>query len=121
MNVDTRSNADTTYYDSITTRIPAGRWGDVCDFKGPAIFLASKASSYVSGEILVVRRLPITITISSQLTILRSMVGGWPAEVNSFCVEDSPGNDLRYILACAFRLVLQIETSLREYKWYFLN
>lgn len=54
MNIDTRSNADTTYYDSITTRIPMGKWGDPLDFKGPAIFLASKASSYVSGEILLV-------------------------------------------------------------------
>jgi NAD(P)-dependent dehydrogenase (short-subunit alcohol dehydrogenase family) len=54
MNIDTRSNEDTTYYDSITKRIPIGKWGDPLDFKGPAIFLASKASSYVSGEILLV-------------------------------------------------------------------
>ena len=55
MNRDTRTDADTTYYDSITTRIPMGRWGDVKDFVGPAIFLASQASSYVSGEIMLVR------------------------------------------------------------------
>jgi len=55
MNADTRTNADTAYYDSITTRIPMGRWGDVKEFVGPAVFLASQASSYVSGEILVVR------------------------------------------------------------------
>ena len=54
MNVDTRTNADTTYYDSITMRIPQGRWGNPDEFKGPAIFLASQASSYVTGETIVV-------------------------------------------------------------------
>jgi len=38
----------------ILARIPAGRWGEPDDFKGPAIFLASSASDYVTGEILVV-------------------------------------------------------------------
>src|SRR5690606_25744453 len=32
---------------SILDRIPAGRWGTPEDFKGPAVFLASKASDYV--------------------------------------------------------------------------
>ncbi|MGB4958348.1 MAG: SDR family oxidoreductase, partial [Saprospiraceae bacterium] len=39
---------------AILSRIPAGRWGTPDDFKGPAIFLSSKASDYVTGEILVV-------------------------------------------------------------------
>jgi 2-deoxy-D-gluconate 3-dehydrogenase len=39
---------------SILERIPAGRWGRPDDFKGPTVFLASRASSYVSGEILTV-------------------------------------------------------------------
>jgi 2-dehydro-3-deoxy-D-gluconate 5-dehydrogenase len=39
---------------AILERIPAGRWGEPEDFKGPAIFLASAASNYVSGEILTV-------------------------------------------------------------------
>jgi 2-dehydro-3-deoxy-D-gluconate 5-dehydrogenase len=39
---------------SILSRIPAARWGEPEDFKGPAIFLASKASDYVTGEVLVV-------------------------------------------------------------------
>jgi 2-deoxy-D-gluconate 3-dehydrogenase len=38
----------------ILTRIPATRWGRPDDFKGPTVFLASRASDYVSGEILVV-------------------------------------------------------------------
>jgi 2-dehydro-3-deoxy-D-gluconate 5-dehydrogenase len=39
---------------SILSRIPAGRWGLPEDMKGPVVFLASKASDYVNGEILVV-------------------------------------------------------------------
>ncbi|WP_026628382.1 2-dehydro-3-deoxy-D-gluconate 5-dehydrogenase KduD [Dyadobacter alkalitolerans] len=39
---------------SILDRIPAGRWGMPDDFKGPALFLASDASSYVNGTILTV-------------------------------------------------------------------
>ena len=39
---------------AILERIPAGRWGDPDDFKGPVVFLASAASGYVNGEILVV-------------------------------------------------------------------
>lgn len=39
---------------SILARIPANRWGSPDDFKGPTVFLASSASDYVSGEILVV-------------------------------------------------------------------
>jgi 2-deoxy-D-gluconate 3-dehydrogenase len=37
----------------ILSRIPAGRWGTPDDLAGPAVFLASPASDYVSGEILV--------------------------------------------------------------------
>jgi 2-deoxy-D-gluconate 3-dehydrogenase len=39
---------------SILARIPAGRWGNPEDFKGPIVFLASPASLYISGEILTV-------------------------------------------------------------------
>ncbi|MFN3849983.1 MAG: SDR family NAD(P)-dependent oxidoreductase [Spirosomataceae bacterium] len=39
---------------SILDRIPAGRWGEPEDFKGPAVFLASEAGSYVHGTILTV-------------------------------------------------------------------
>jgi len=38
----------------ILDRIPAGRWGDPEDLAGAAVFLASSASDYVNGEILVV-------------------------------------------------------------------
>jgi 2-deoxy-D-gluconate 3-dehydrogenase len=39
---------------SILERIPQGRWGTPQDFAGPVVFLASSASDYVNGEILVV-------------------------------------------------------------------
>lgn len=39
---------------SILDRIPAGRWGEPEDFKGPTIFLASDAGNYVQGTILTV-------------------------------------------------------------------
>jgi 2-deoxy-D-gluconate 3-dehydrogenase len=39
---------------AIMARIPAGRWGSPEDFKGAVVFLASRASGYVSGEILTV-------------------------------------------------------------------
>ncbi|WP_302326918.1 SDR family oxidoreductase [Enterocloster lavalensis] len=35
-------------------RIPMGRWGKPQDFAGPAVFLASEASDYVSGIVLPV-------------------------------------------------------------------
>jgi 2-deoxy-D-gluconate 3-dehydrogenase len=39
---------------SILDRIPAGRWGLPDDLKGVAVFLASSASDYVNGHVLVV-------------------------------------------------------------------
>ena len=39
---------------SILERIPAGRWGRPEDLAGAAVFLASPASDYVSGHVLVV-------------------------------------------------------------------
>ncbi len=40
--------------ESILGRIPAGRWGNPEDFKGPVVFLASEASSYVHGSVMLV-------------------------------------------------------------------
>ncbi len=39
---------------SILDRIPAGRYGDPADLKGAVVYLASAASDYVSGHLLVV-------------------------------------------------------------------
>ena len=38
----------------ISARIPAGRWGEPSDLGGAVVFLASRASDYVNGHILVV-------------------------------------------------------------------
>ncbi len=46
--------ADQARSESILSRIPAGRWGEPEDFKGPVVFLASGAASYVQGTILTV-------------------------------------------------------------------
>ena len=40
--------------EAILARIPAGRWGEPEDFKGPVVFLASKASDYMSGSVMLV-------------------------------------------------------------------
>ena len=45
---------DATRYRQILDRIPAGRWGDTVDLDGAAVFLASRASDYVNGQILAV-------------------------------------------------------------------
>lgn len=50
----TALRADPERSASILARIPAGRWGDPDDFKGAAVFLASRASHYVNGSILMV-------------------------------------------------------------------
>jgi len=46
--------ADPTRSAAILARIPANRWGAPDDFKGATVFLASPASDYVTGSILVV-------------------------------------------------------------------
>ena len=38
----------------ISARIPAGRWGEPDDLAGAVVFLASRASDYVNGHVLVV-------------------------------------------------------------------
>ena len=45
---------DTARSNAILSRIPANRWGEADDFKGPVVFLASEASAYVNGTILTV-------------------------------------------------------------------
>jgi 2-deoxy-D-gluconate 3-dehydrogenase len=46
--------ADATRSRQILERIPAGRWGEVGDLTGAAVYLASPASDYVNGHLLVV-------------------------------------------------------------------
>ncbi len=46
--------ADENRSRSIMERIPAGRWGEPEDFKGPVVFLATEASSYMHGTVMTV-------------------------------------------------------------------
>jgi 2-deoxy-D-gluconate 3-dehydrogenase len=46
--------ADPVRSKAILDRIPAGRWGETTDVTGAAVFLASAASDYITGHVLVV-------------------------------------------------------------------
>lgn len=45
---------DEVRYAELTSRIPAGRWGTSEDLEGITVFLASKASNYITGTIIPV-------------------------------------------------------------------
>ena len=46
--------SDPERYQAILERIPAGRWGEPDDLMGAVVFLASRASDYVHGQLLLV-------------------------------------------------------------------
>lgn len=50
VNAELRQNPD--FYNKITNRIPAGRWGDPSDLMGLVVFFASPASNYINGWML---------------------------------------------------------------------
>lgn len=50
----TELRSQPTRHAEISARIPAGRWGTPEDLVGAAVFLASSASDYVNGHVLVV-------------------------------------------------------------------
>lgn len=50
--VNKELRADKAFYNKITNRISAGRWGDMSDLMGAAIFLASSASDYINGTFI---------------------------------------------------------------------
>lgn len=56
--IDTPLNAplvnDNRFSAWVTGRTPSGRWGTPEDIAGPAVFLASSASDYINGQILMV-------------------------------------------------------------------
>ncbi len=53
-NNTTALRADAIREKAIVERIPAGRWGTPEDLQGAAVFLASHASDYINGHVLVV-------------------------------------------------------------------
>jgi NAD(P)-dependent dehydrogenase (short-subunit alcohol dehydrogenase family) len=48
----TRANPEASR--RIDEHVPAGRWGEISDLMGATVFLASRASDYVNGHVLVV-------------------------------------------------------------------
>jgi NAD(P)-dependent dehydrogenase (short-subunit alcohol dehydrogenase family) len=54
MNADLLESGTAEFGKSVNGRIPAERWGAPEDFKGPVVFLSSKASDWVHGTTLVV-------------------------------------------------------------------
>jgi gluconate 5-dehydrogenase len=46
--------ADEAWQQAMLAKIPAGRFGDLRDLVGAAVFLSSDAARYVSGQILYV-------------------------------------------------------------------
>lgn len=53
-NMNKDLHADANRYPQITARIPAGRWGTPEDLQGIVVFLASEASSYITGTVIPV-------------------------------------------------------------------
>jgi 2-dehydro-3-deoxy-D-gluconate 5-dehydrogenase len=54
IHTDLTASASTERYDFIKSRIPHGRWGEPDELAGAAVFLASRASDYVTGIALPV-------------------------------------------------------------------
>ena len=48
------AQANSAFADKVIPRVPARRWGEAADFGGMAVYLASDASSYHSGDTLVI-------------------------------------------------------------------
>ena len=49
-----RSIGNPKFIDAVLPRIPARRWGTIADFGGVAVYLASEASAYTTGEQFVI-------------------------------------------------------------------
>jgi NAD(P)-dependent dehydrogenase (short-subunit alcohol dehydrogenase family) len=45
---------DRDWYEDVVGRVPQGRFGEAWEIVGPAVFLASRASSFVTGTVLLV-------------------------------------------------------------------
>ena len=52
--ITARTRSDPELNRRVVEHIPAGRWGDPADLMGATVFLASRASDYVNGHVLVV-------------------------------------------------------------------
>ena len=52
MNVALKNNPDFDAW--VKTRTPLARWGDAIDIAAPAVFLASPAASFITGQVIYV-------------------------------------------------------------------
>ncbi|KAL7419925.1 hypothetical protein Q5752_005844 [Cryptotrichosporon argae] len=52
--INTEARKDPAFVQNRLAGIPGARWGTPADFAGPVVFLASAASQYITGEVLVV-------------------------------------------------------------------
>jgi NAD(P)-dependent dehydrogenase (short-subunit alcohol dehydrogenase family) len=52
--ITTQTRSDPVTNQRVLDHIPANRWGDPADLMGTTVFLASRASDYVNGHVLVV-------------------------------------------------------------------
>jgi gluconate 5-dehydrogenase len=52
--INTVLQEDPTFNEWLLARVPAGRWGDTSELGGAAVFLASRASDFVNGQIIYV-------------------------------------------------------------------
>jgi len=82
--------ADPTRLRQISERIPAGRWGNPEDLAGPVVFLASSASQYVCGELLVVDGVCVFCVMVSGLT--QTSLSGLDGSLGRTCSHDKRGN-----------------------------
>ena len=51
---DRLKNINPDFYNELVSRVPLGRFGDAADLAGAVIYLASEASAFVTGSILVI-------------------------------------------------------------------
>jgi NAD(P)-dependent dehydrogenase (short-subunit alcohol dehydrogenase family) len=49
-----RAQANPTFQEKVISRVPSRRWGKPEDFGGIAVYLASDASAYHSGDMFVI-------------------------------------------------------------------
>jgi len=52
--ITTQTRSDPVTNQRVLDHIPAGRWGEPADLMGAVVFLASRASDYVNGHVLLV-------------------------------------------------------------------
>ncbi|WVW79669.1 hypothetical protein I302_101638 [Kwoniella bestiolae CBS 10118] len=52
--INTEARKDPSFVESRLLGTPGNRWGSPDDFRGPAVFLASAASAFITGEVITV-------------------------------------------------------------------